>query len=320
MKITDLMQEIKTHKFKGYHTFFGDEYAVMNIYISMIEKCGYHLKYVDTISQVLNDIRKKSLTNEKFLYIVFDDSTFQKAEEKWEQVKEIMNHSKHLLIGKYPKIAKTTKFYKQNEDCTVEFEKLSKDVLVKYIKKDLPELKEKYCEELVEICEYDYGRILLEINKIKTYRETTYDRDDYKDTFDTCYKKLLSQNIIHRGIGDITFKLTDAVLLGDLKQSEKYLYQAKQKGEPTLMILSILYDTFRNMLLVQGLGKDKHNASERTGLTGWQVHNVMSKIGGYTINELINNLRIIQKVEFGIKSGTIEESFAMDYTILSILF
>lgn len=315
MKITDLMQEIKTHKFKGYHTFFGDEYAVMNIYISMIEKCGYHLKYVDTISQVLNDIRKKSLTNEKFLYIVFDDSTFQKAEEKWEQVKEIMNHSKHLLIGKYLKIAKTTKFYKQNEDCTVEFEKLSKDVLIKYIKKDLPELKEKYCEELVEICEYDYGRILLEINKIKTYSKVflAYNMDEI-------YSKLLSQNIIHREIGDITFKLTDAVLCGDLENAEKYLYQAKQKGEPTLMILSILYDTFRQMLLVQGLGKDKSNASQRTGLTGWQVHNVMSKIGAYSISELIYNLSIIQKVEFGIKSGTVDDAYAMEYTILSILF
>ena len=320
MNITQLMQEIKTHKFNGYHTFFGDEYAVMNIYIGMISKCGYCVKYVDSVSQVIQQIRKKSLTNEKYLYVVFNDEDFKKAEDKWQQVKEQMNKSKHLLICKYTNIAKNIKFYKQNEDVTVEFEKLSKDVLVKYIKKDLPDLDDKWCEELVEICENDYGRILLEIDKIRSYTNSTEDREGWKRTQSDCYDIIKKQGVIHQDIGDITFKLTDAVLLGDMKNSEKYLYQAKQKGEPTLMILSILYDNFRNMLLVQGLGNDKHNASERTGLTGWQVHSIMNKIGAYSITEIINNLRTIQKVEFGIKSGTIDEEYAMEYTLLSILF
>ena len=73
------------------------------------------------------------------------------------------------------------------------------------------------------------------------------------------------------------------------------------------------------MLAVQGLGKNKKDASHRTGLQGWEVHNVMKNLGGYDLYSLERNLKICQKVESGIKTGNIPENIALDYMVMQCL-
>lgn len=314
MELVKLQQAIYTQHIPHYMVWFGDEYKIMDIYINKIIEQGYKPVYCDTVASVVSQIHKKSLDKSNKLYIVLEDLSYQSSEEQWEKVKKEVNTTKHILLLRYAKLNKTKKFYTRNKDITVEFPKLDTQILSGYIlTRHLQGFGIDNANKLAEICDNDYGRVLLECDKIKQYSEAN--KTDYDKTFAI----LLKQDAIYQTIGDITFELTDAILYGDVKKSAKMLALAKQKGEPAMMIASILYNGFRNMLAYQGLGKDKTNATERTGLDNKQLWVVRKNIGGYNNSELIRNMYICQEVESGIKKGIIEDDIALEYLVVKCL-
>ena len=136
---------------------------------------------------------------------------------------------------------------------------------------------------------------------------------------DDCFEELDKQGLFHKEIGDITFELTNAVLGGYPETAIQKLDEAKRKGEPAMMIASILYNGFRNLLAYQGLGKNKQGAMERTGLTKGELYGCTKNVGGYSIAEVKRNMLLCQKVEAGVKTGTIEEDIALEYLVLHCL-
>lgn len=312
MELVELMKRIVDKNVPHYSVWFGEEQKILDIYISKVLELGYKPVYLDSVSQLVSTIGKKSLDKSCKCYIVNEDKEWTTKETHWESIKATMDKSCHILILRYATLNKTYKFYKQNE--CIEFPKLSTDVLVGYIQKDLFDLSEDRCRRLCQVCNNDYGRILLELDKLMNYCEFHNVLDSNKG-FDI----LMEQGAIYCDIGDITFELTDAVLYGASSKALKLLYDAKRKGEPAMMIASILYTGFRNMLAYQGLGPNKQDAGRRTGLTGWQISQTQKNIGGYSIQEIIRNIFICQRIESGIKNGTIEEDVALDYLVLSCL-
>lgn len=310
MQLSELMQKIAQGNPPHYSVWFGEEQKILDIYLKKIIE-EYKPVYCDSVSYVMQNISKKSLDKSKKVYIVTEDTFYQSQEKIWKQVEKTANNSKHIIIIRYNNIKKNTKFYKQN-NC-IEFPRLDESVLVNYIYKELQELDEVKAKKLCKMCGNDYGRILLEIDKVKHYIQAK------KCHQNTAFDILLKQNIIVSEIGDITFELTDAVLYGDVKKSAKMLSLAKQKGEPAMMVASVLYTGFRNMLAYQGLGKDKSESVKRTGLQYWQIKQVQKNIGGYSNKELVRNMLICQKVESGIKTGTIPEDIALEYLVIKCL-
>ena len=314
--ILDLMNDINSNNIPHFLVFFGEEYEVMNIYIEKILSLGFERKTISTALVATQETNKKSLVKSNKCYIVVDDEDFIKQETKWEQVKDTFEHSKNILILKYNKLDKRSKFFKQNEDCIVEFEKLSDNVLKNYIQKKI-ELSDEMCERLIHICDNNYGRILLELDKIKQFQKATEDNDG-KYAPKSILKNFIERGIIHQDIGDITFLLTDAIMMGDMENANKYLYQAKLKDEPVIMVLSILYDNFKNMLIIQGLGKEKPT-EQNTGMKNGQIWAIKKKCGAYSNAELLRNLKVIRDIEVGLKSGKIDQDIALEYAVLEIM-
>ena len=312
MDLAKLMSSIREHKEPHFNVWFGEEHKILEMYIDILAK-GKRKLYVDSVELALKKIRVKSLDKTPLCIIVIDDGSFKSAENKWESIKKEFNQSKHTLILEYNKLDKTTKFYKRNTDCVVQFNKLTDDILDKYVIKELSDLSDDNREDLIKRCNSDYSLILLECDKIRQY-------SNYKNiSQDTCYTILAKGNALYSEIGDITFDLVNAVLYGDLVKSAKYLEQAKQKGEPPILIASLLYRGFRNLLSVQGLGKNKKDAGKRTGLSGWEVKQVFDCIGGYSIKELERNMLLCQDIESGLKLGKYDDSLALDYLVVSCL-
>jgi DNA polymerase III delta subunit len=133
------------------------------------------------------------------------------------------------------------------------------------------------------------------------------------------FRELLKQNVIYQPIGDITFLFTDAILTRNKRDTAKYLLQAKAIGESEILTLSVLYNGFKQILMVQGLGKDQSEPCKRTGLTPWQVKMAKEKQGHYSIAELVNALKVIRSVEKGIKTGAIDADVAVEYVIVNIM-
>ena len=305
-----------------YMIWFGEEQKIIDMYIDRI-KTFYKPVQCESVAFVINQLRVKSLDKSNKIYIVTEDEDFRKNEQAWNNVKEMLNKSKHILLLRYANVNKKLKFYTQQKESFTEFVHLQPDILTSYIQKDI-NLSDSNCEKLISMCGNEYGRILLEIDKLKQYQQ----QFDYlvemnqapDDTgFDNCFDILLKQGAIYSEIGDITFELTNAVLGGYPDKAIQKLDEAKRKGEPALRIASILYEGFRNLVSYNALGKDKKDAGKRTGLTGWQIKQCIDLNGGYSMKELIRNMMLCQKVEAGIKTGTLDDSIALDYLILSCL-
>lgn len=313
MELVDLMKRISSNDIPHFLILFGEEQTILNIYLTHILEVTKSKRIsADSVSYIMQNINKKSLDKSIRLYAVQDDMSFLKAEDSWESVRNAP--TKDYIILRYHSLDKRSAFAKKNQQNLVEFSRLTKEVLQTYIFKDLPDLSEKNSSKLVEYCNYDYGRILMEIDKIKQYSSIRTDL-----TIDSCFAQIDKQGLFHKEIGDITFELTNAVLGGYPETAIQKLDEAKRKGEPAMMIVSILYTGFRNLLAYQGLGSNKQGAMERTGMTKGELYGCTKNVGGYNISEVKRNMLKCQEIEAGIKMGTIDEDIALEYAVLSCL-
>ena len=309
------MKKIANNDIPHYLVLYGQEQTVLDMYIKQIVNVlQSQAVYADTVASVIKQRGKKSLNKSVKCYIVSDDMSYLKAETVWDKIKKDFKKSKDYLILRYHTLDKRDKFSHNNKENLTEFTQLSEEVLQQYIYRDLPDLSEKNALSLIDYCNYDYGRILMEIDKVKQYMSVRADL-----TVDNCFNQLDKQGLFHKEIGDITFELTNAVLGGYTNQAIVKLDEAKRKNEPAMMIASILYSGFRNLLTYQGLGKNKQGAMERTGLTKGELYGCSKNIGGYSLLEVKRNMLFCQQVESGIKTGLIDEDIALDYLVLHCL-
>ncbi len=319
MELSELMKKIAGDDIPHYLVLYGQEQTILDMYIKQILAVAQaQAVYVDTVSSVIKQSGKKSLNKSVKCYIVPDDLSYLKAETVWDKIKEDFKKNKDYLILRYHTLDKRDKFSHNNKENLTEFAHLSEEVLQQYIYRDLPDLNEKNALSLIKYCNHDYGRILMEIDKIKQWKEYNTDDEGTPKT-DSVFKLLDKQGLFHKEIGDITFELTDAVLGGYTDQAIVKLNEAKRKNEPAMMIASILYNGFRNLLAYQGLGKNKQGAMERTGMTKGELYGCTKNIGGYSLLEVKRNMLFCQQVESGIKAGLIDEDIALDYLVLHCL-
>ena len=318
MELLDLMKKISQNDIPHFLILFGEEQKILDIYIEHILSTTKGKRICkDSVSSVMQSVGKKSLDKSIKVYTVIDDMDFLTTDKKWDSVKQSLKRD--YLILRYHSLDKRSAFIKHNKKDSVEFSYLSKDVLCQYISRDLPDLSEENATKLIEYCGGDYGRILMEIDKIwqcQSHRFTNFNLNlDSND----CFEELDKQGLFHKEIGDITFELTDAVLGGYPEKAIQKLDEAKRKCEPAMRIVTILYSGFRNLLAYQGLGKNKKEAMERTGLTKGEIWGCNKNMGGYTLSELRRNMLLCQKVESGIKMGDIDEDIALEYLVLNCL-
>ena len=315
MKLPDLQKQIVSKNIDRVLLLFGEEVAIMDVYLDKIYKVtgGDVLRFDSVKEAYAKMVQKRITTGASRVFVVRDDKDFLKADKEWRKVFTAAESGADYLILIYSSMDRRSKFYKQNQEKLCEFEKLSSSVLAGYINRLLPGMSAAEQEQLAQVCECGYSRILLEADKVKHYAAVS--RLDYGEAF----RELLKQGVIHQPIGDITFLFTDAILTRNMKDTAKYLLQAKAVGESEILTLSVLYNGFKQILMVQGLGRDQSEPCKRTGLTPWQVKMAKEKQGHYSIEELVNALKVIRFVEKGIKTGAIDADIAVEYVIVNIM-
>ena len=185
-------------------------------------------------------------------------------------------------------------------------------MLHKYVVKDC-NLSDNNIDKLIDVCDSNYSRIRLELDKIKQYGNY-YNLND-----DTSFKTIIDLGVIHEDIGDITFKIVDSIVSHDMDIIFKYKLQAKEIKEPEMLTLSLLFKNFLNILKVQGANKGDKSVSDKIGMTPWQIKIARQYSNMYTVDDLKYILNQINKVEQGIKMGKIDTSISIDYLLLNIL-
>lgn len=313
MDVATLKAKIKSKQLSSYLIFSGPEWKVQEIYINQISKItGKEIKRVDSIIDIYSQLRNKSLMKKPVIYIVRDDKELMTNEKIQQQLSTIL--ADNMLIHVLTSVDKRTKYYKAYKDTIVEFEALNEAILKKYIKKEIS-LSDKNCSILIEICEYDFGRILLEIDKIKRY--DNFDGREKSVSADPAFEKLLKDGTIHEPPYDAIFDLVDAILDRKVNKAFNLLQQSYAVGEATMVMLSVLYTNAKAVLQVQTY--EGNNLSKATGLTGFQIKNAKAHVNKYSEKELIYIVQLVQKIESGIKTGRMEDEFAMQYLLTHIM-
>lgn len=309
MNIQELQKQIIDKQLNNLYIFLGEEIAIQKIYINKIAEIkNLEIQYIEEYKQIHNSLNVNNLFNTKKLYVILDDLDILKQENVW----KFINPSDNIIIFKYNNLDKRNKFYKEFEPKIVEFNKLSEEVLTKYIQKEI-DLNNIHCKQLIDICNSSYNQILLEIDKIKQYAKTQ--RTDF--TYELCFNILNNEGAFHKEISDITFTFIEKVITKDIKQVYELQKQLKQIGESNIKLLSLLYNNFKTILLIQSC--KSNDICKTTGLQNNQVYFNKDKTRYYSIGELVNAIRIIQKTEEGIKTGKIDEVNSIDYVLCNIL-
>lgn len=168
MNIADVKTDIKNKKIRPYYIFAGDEIEVQRIYINKIaEVLNYEVVRVDCIADVWSEIVSPNLFGNSCVYVVRDDKDLMQDETLQRQIDNNKLNG-NVIINLITTVDKRTKWYKANSDKIVLFERLSDEVLSKYVQREI-DLNKRNCERLIAICENDFSRILLEIDKMKNY-------------------------------------------------------------------------------------------------------------------------------------------------------
>lgn len=136
-------------------------------------------------------------------------------------------------------------------------------------------------------------------------------------TYDEAFEKLVKDGTIYEPPYDAIFDLVDAILDRKVNKAFDLLQQSYDVGEATMVMLSVLYNNAKAVLQVQTYKGNE--ITKATGLTAWQIKVAKSHVGKYSEKALIYILQLIQKIESGIKSGRMEDEFAMQYLLTHIL-
>ena len=307
MEIIEVKRQIKDGQVRPFYIFTGEEVEAQRVYTAKIaEVSGKPLHNIETVAQALG--KRGGLLGGAHCYVCRDDAEFVKAEAAWENVGNSLGDN--ILILLLTKVDGRSKFAKQFKDDIVTFNHMEHDVLAKYTRKALGGCADvKAVEDLMEVCENDYGRVLLESDKVLRYSEikgiSTGD----------AVRALLKEGVINRPPRDAIFDLCDAILAYNVRACYDHLENCSRCGESALAILKVLYRNVRKTLQVQTATGD---IEKSTGLTAWDIKCVRPYIGVWDSSKLVYMLKLIQKVETGIKRGFIEEQTAIPYMLTHI--
>ena len=167
MDVSTLKAYIKSNRLPNYIIFAGDEWKVQEIYIQQIAKVTKrNVIRIDSITDIYSKLKNRSFVQKPAVYVVRDDKELMQNEKLQGQIETVLNQN--ILIHLVTNLDKRTRFYKSFKASICDFERLSDKMLEKYTLREIS-LSKRNLERLIDICEHDFGKILLEIDKIKNY-------------------------------------------------------------------------------------------------------------------------------------------------------
>ena len=308
MEVQELKKLIKEDNIPKFLIFTGEEWKIQQEYIKQIAKVKQlSISYAESIDEVWEELKAQSLFGTDTLYILRDDKELLHNEKIQERLLDVLNNN--MLILTLTSADKRLKMLKTYKDSIVEFNALTDAILTQYIQREIA-LSNRNCQILIDICEHNYGRILLEIDKIRSY--ISADRTDNTTMdHDTSFMQLLKQGVIYVPPKDTMWDFIKAFLQNKPLVAYTYYIDLKELNTPILVILSNLYNNTKALLQVQTC--TSNNIEKSTGLLSWQIRNAKECINRYSDEDLTVLLKFIQMIEKNIKIGKIDEQIAIDY-------
>ena len=307
MTVNEVKKQIKTGSLCPFYVFTGAEIEAQRIYVNKIsEVTNKPIKRIESIKEAFN--RRASILKVSNVFVCRDDLEFWKSATSVETIEELLGDN--ILILQMTDIDKRSKASKTYADNIITFEYMDADTLYKYTERACS-LSDNNAYELIDMCENDFSRILLETNKINTYARAQGVSED------EAFNVLVQEGTITRPPKDAIFDFVNAFLRADIKTAFKLLQDCKEIGEPALRLISVLYSNVKRVLQVQVC--ESKDICKTTGLSAWDVKLAKQTLGCWQSEDLVFFLKTFQAIEQGIKLGEVDEESAMDYLMVSVL-
>lgn len=307
MDIKDLKQELLDGKTRNYYVFIGDELALQDIYIDKIkEVSGLDIVRALDVKSIYNKLTQKTLfKSPSAIYIVRNDDEFYKS-TVWKDLLKLKNFKGNILILLYSGVKKTADFCKAHEKVLTSFDLIDASLLKNRLNATT-DLSLNYCEELVKMCGGNYGRIKNELYKLHRFMQAN------GFNWTSAFLEGKRNHLLHEEIGDIIFDFTNAIVERKVKRAyELYPKIMKTEDGSAIKLLSVLYNTFRDVLMVQSTPLNMRNEAT-LGLTKGKIYMTNLKCNKYNLFEIVHIIKTIRYLEKGIKTGLVEEKFALPY-------
>lgn len=317
MTIIELKDQIIKHTLKNFYIFVGEEIGIINIYLNQMSKVlGLPIVRMDSVQSAFSRSTGGALFgNSLGFYVVRGDTGFMKAEDAFDTIKEDIG--KNVIVLLYDKIDSRLKFGKHFKDEIVTFEKLAPNVLTSYVKKEI-QLSDTNIEKLIQICGGSYDRCMLEIDKIKQFRDG-YAKDKQEQLpYDGAFLRLLNCGVIYQPEETDVFKFVEAVCTKQVRTSLIIEEQLRADNVSSINILGTLYNSMRAVMLIQCCRKGE-NISEVTGLEKGPIYFNSKYKGNYPTPKLLEIMQLISRTISGVKSGWIEDNYATRFVLSNIL-
>lgn len=307
MELFDLQKVLANNECPHFMIFLGEDYAMANLYIEMItKKTGLEKRTVEDIQTVFRECIGNELYPVDKLFIMRYPKEIVAKEELWSKIKDKIGDN--ILILVFNELDKRTKFYTQNKDIVVNFSPQDDKVFLSMVKSTTT-MSPENIKELGKICGNNYGKFLTELDKIKNYSQ------DVNISEDESFRKLIQAGTIYTGNKDVTFDFINKVM--EAKNTIYEPYQIlKLQGESNIKLISLLYTAMRNQFICQTVSEPTASA---TGLQPFVIGMCKKRFGIYKEHDLRNALRLLQKMEQGIKTGLYDEPSVIDYFLAEFL-
>ena len=294
----------------NFYIFTGTEIGIQKIYLEQMSKVyGMPITRADSVSSIYKQCTTKSLFgNTDGFYVIRDDTDFMKHEDIYQTIASKIK--KNVIVLLYEKIDSRLKFGKFFKESIVDFEKLAPNILNNYLMREGLSLES--AAELSNKVSGSYDMAMLEVDKIKQFASVA------GKSVDDSFKALVDSGVIYQPQESTVFDLADAICSGDARKSVKFSQILADNKVSAINILGTLYNSMKTILLIQCC--ESRDVCVVTGLDNKQVYFNKKYVGVYSTADLVYAVQFIAKVISGIKSGWIDEQYAVRYTICNIMY
>lgn len=308
MDVKSLKASIVSKQLDKFYIFAGEEWKIQQIYVDQIVKAsGKEYQYVEEFSKIYPKLTNRSFVKKNYVYVIRDDNELLTNEKLQDNLFQLLGDN--ILILLLSAVDKRTKFYKKFSGNIIVFEPLSLPVLQKYLSEY--NLTDENSSKLAQICDFNYGRILLELDKLK--RVNLGEICD----FNIAFERLLRAGLIYIPPKDAIFEFVDAILDGKVVSTFTLYEECKKVNEATMVMLTVLYNNAKTVLQVQSY--EGSNLEKGTGLTQFQIINAKKHINKRSNGDLIFIMEQCQQAQEDIVLGKVEECLVMDHILTEIM-
>lgn len=307
MDLLELRNNIVNNIYRKSYLFTGIETGIMEYYVQTIaKKNSLEVSRVDSYNEISKELIQKPLIGNQKLYYIYNDKDIISNDKLADSLLEDNFIKYNMVIFRYTEIDKRKKFFKILDEITVSFGKLSIDILYKYMKNKIKSLDKYTATIICELCDFDYSRIMNELDKIKILL------DECNVKIEDLPKIIQKHNLIYKKPQDVIFNLIDSVVSFDMSTAFRLLQESYDSGEHPLVILSLLFTRYRDLLALKGV-QNTRNASNETGINYYVVNNLWPLSKEYKVSEITYILKNIYDYQNKIKQGKVEPYLAVNY-------